>query len=160
MTLKQITSYLIYNVVSVNIVWILNLKSKWSGTSYPWLVITDFGAAQTSLSVPYTSYDYCIGGNAALMAPEIITAEPGPFSTIDYSKSDLWSGATMAYEIFGDSNPFYGNPSRSNTLVSATYDENNLPECPNRMPKPLRLLIKKILKRNPDEVLKYHLNKY
>lgn len=40
------------------------------------------------------------------MAPEVASARPGPFTSIDYSKADLWAAATLGYEIFGAPNPF------------------------------------------------------
>lgn len=58
---------------------------------YPTLVITDFGLCSTSLIIPYLTDEMSIGGNRALCAPEIITAIPGLFSKLDYSKSDLWA---------------------------------------------------------------------
>ena len=41
------------------------------------------------------------------MAPEVKNAEPGIFSSIDYSKADVWSAGSIAYELFGAPNPFY-----------------------------------------------------
>ena len=78
---------------------------------FPNLVITDFGCcladSKLGLKLPYTSYETDRGGNVALMAPEVINAEPGIFSSIDYSKADVWSAGAIAYELFGASNPFY-----------------------------------------------------
>ena len=52
----------------------------------PSLVITDFGCCLADKShglyLPYNTHDIDKGGNAALMAPEVITAEPGPFMNI------------------------------------------------------------------------------
>ena len=78
---------------------------------FPNLVITDFGCcladSKLGLKLPYTSYETDRGGNIALMAPEVINAEPGIFSSIDYSKADVWSAGAIAYELFGAPNPFY-----------------------------------------------------
>ena len=78
---------------------------------FPRLVISDFGCcladAKLGLKLPYTSYETDRGGNIALMAPEVKNAEPGIFSSIDYSKADVWSAGSIAYELFGAPNPFY-----------------------------------------------------
>lgn len=55
----------------------------------------------------FAQYYFSRGGNSALMAPEVATATPGTFSSIDYSKADVWAGGAIAYEIFGQVNPFY-----------------------------------------------------
>ncbi|RWS19406.1 serine/threonine-protein kinase PINK1-like protein [Leptotrombidium deliense] len=119
------------------------------GIEYPWLTLTDFGTCCTSLRLPFTSHDVCRGGNLALMAPEVVTAEPGPFASIDYSMADLWSSATIAYEIFNGKNPFYPQQGYK-CLQSSRYDENQLPDLPKTAPKPISLLIKNILRRNPS----------
>ena len=49
---------------------------------------------------------------------EIFANFPGLFSFIDYSKADVWSTGTLAYEIFGFENPFYHG------LDSRTYRYN------------------------------------
>ena len=43
----------------------------------------------------------------ALMAPEVLNAEPGVWSKIDYSKADVWAAGAIAYELFGAPNPLY-----------------------------------------------------
>uniref|UniRef100_A0A646QG39 non-specific serine/threonine protein kinase n=1 Tax=Hemiscolopendra marginata TaxID=943146 RepID=A0A646QG39_9MYRI len=118
------------------------------GIEMPVLVITDFGNAyvNSNLKLPLHTVDVERGGNWALMAPEVKTTVPGPFTIIDYNKSDLWTAATLAYEIFGQNNPFYsGNKSQ---LESHSYSEEQLPEVPN-LPKPLSLLLQDMLKRDP-----------
>lgn len=70
----------------------------------PLAVISDFGCCLaeklSDLSVPYTSFDIEKGGNTALMAPEIISKRPGPFSRLNYHKSDLWAvGALGNYNV-------------------------------------------------------------
>ena len=116
---------------------------------YPTLVITDFGLCSTRLSIPYLSDDICIGGNRALTAPEIITAVPGLFSRLDYSKSDLWASGALSYEIFNHCNPFYPDASKNGAyLNSYSYKEADLP-TPFHMPISLQKLIRQILNRDP-----------
>ena len=77
----------------------------------PRLVISDFGCCLADpdhgLRLPYLSVEVDRGGNAALMAPEVANSKPGVFSFINYDKADLWAVGAMAYEIFGQNNPFY-----------------------------------------------------
>jgi PTEN induced putative kinase 1 len=84
-----------------------------SNYQFPHLVISDFGCcladSKVGLKLPFTSFETDRGGNVALMAPEVKNAEPGMFSSIDYSKSDVWSAGAIAYELFGAPNPFYGD---------------------------------------------------
>jgi PTEN induced putative kinase 1 len=121
------------------------------GTSFPWLVVTDFGCCVNPLRIPLTSDEVSRGGNGALMAPEIICAEPGPYSSLDYSASDLWSSGAIAHEIFGGFNPFYPYKERREYLISAHYEESHLPEAPSSMPKALKLMVASILQRDPSK---------
>ena len=88
------------------------------------VVISDFGCCWANKSYgfkcPYFTDDVDKGGNSALMAPEVANAQPGLLSFIDYSKSDVWSTGAIAYEIFGQDNPFYANES-SFGLDSRTF---------------------------------------
>ncbi|KAL3280758.1 hypothetical protein HHI36_003993 [Cryptolaemus montrouzieri] len=122
----------------------------------PILVISDFGCCiadkSHGLLLPYSSYDIGKGGNAALMAPEIYTQQPGTFSILNYSKSDLWAAGSIAYEIFGTTNPFYGRMGQIK-LKNATYKDEDLPELPEEVPLIIKMLIKNILSRNPNERL-------
>ena len=87
------------------------LDTKEAQYQFPHLVISDFGCcladSKLGLKLPYTSYETDRGGNMALMAPEVKNAEPGIFTSIDYSKADVWSAGAIAYELFGAPNPFY-----------------------------------------------------
>lgn len=100
--------------------------------------------------LPYTSYDVDKGGNTALMAPEIINQQPGTFSILNYTKSDLWAAGAIAYEIFGCSNPFYGT--KDGILRSGGYKEEELPDLPDEVPFLIRMLIGNCLKRNLNKV--------
>lgn len=121
----------------------------------PILVLSDFGCCladkSNKLSLPYTSYNVDKGGNAALMAPEIINQNPGTFSVLNYHKSDLWAAGTIAYEIFGMCNPFYDGPNWKK-LRNVDYKETDLPNLSETIPSPIRALIKNILMTNPNKV--------
>jgi len=124
------------------------------GVAYPRLVITDFGCCLADsghrLRLPYSTYDTDKGGNPALMAPEVAGAKPGPFNTIDYSKSDLWTAGTIAYEIFGGTNPFYSSKGKQG-LLSTQYSMADLPELPTCTPILLSKLVHSILNRQPEQ---------
>ncbi|CAK9818365.1 Serine/threonine-protein kinase Pink1, mitochondrial [Anthophora quadrimaculata] len=117
----------------------------------PSLVITDFGCCladkRHGLYLPYNTHDIDKGGNAALMAPEVITAEPGPFTSINYTKADLWTVGTIAYEIFGMKNPFHGDKENA-SLKNHNYKEQDLPALPSQVPTIVSALIKNLLSRN------------
>lgn len=114
----------------------------------PQLAITDFGCSYTNksggLSMQYSTADVEKGGNVALMAPEIVCATPGLFSFINYSKSDVWTAATIAYELFGHKNPFY------ESIRNTNYTANDLPEIDSTVPEVLRNLIRKMLEVEPS----------
>jgi len=117
---------------------------------HPILVLSDFGCSLADkahgLELPYTSHDMDKGGNTALMAPEIITKTPGTFSILNYTKSDLWACGAIAYEIFGQSNPFY-------VLKNVSYKDNELPALGTNVPIIVQRLIENILQRNPNKRL-------
>jgi len=128
------------------------LLSLAGGPQFPQLVITDFGCcladSSNRLRLPYRSWDTDKGGNAALMAPEVATARPGTFSTLNYERSDLWTAATLAYQIFGGQNPFYG---QKRGLDSRTYTCAMLPPLPSTTPLLVSMLISSMLSRNPGD---------
>ena len=86
------------------------------------------------------------------MAPEIISKEPGTFSVLNYTKSDLWACGTIAYEIFGMTNPFYLNNNNEQQLRNTTYTKNDLPKLSNNIPFIVRSLIYNLLEKNPNKV--------
>lgn len=122
------------------------------GPGFPRLVITDFGCCLADKNhgfrVPYRTYDTDKGGNAALMAPEVMLATPGAFSYINYNKSDLWTAGTIAYEIFGGENPFYSSETQRG-LQSSTYKMEELPSLPPTAPPLLDRLVHALLQRDP-----------
>lgn len=123
----------------------------------PTLVVTDFGCClaekNLGLYLPYNSHDIDKGGNAALMAPEIIAAEPGSFTSLNYSKADLWTAGTIAYEIFGLRNPFSGTAKEKSMLKNYDYNEEDLPPLPESVPIIIQALIRNILTRNANKRL-------
>lgn len=117
----------------------------------PSLVITDFGCCLADknhgLYLPYNTHDVDKGGNVALMAPEVITAEPGPFTNINYTKADLWTVGTIAYEIFGMNNPFQDGKDKP-SLKNHNYTDQDLPPLPSNVPTIISALVKNMLSRN------------
>uniref|UniRef100_M3YXD5 Serine/threonine-protein kinase PINK1, mitochondrial n=1 Tax=Mustela putorius furo TaxID=9669 RepID=M3YXD5_MUSPF len=126
-----------------------NILVELDADGCPWLVITDFGCCladeRTGLQLPFTSWYVDRGGNGCLMAPEVSTACPGPKAVIDYSKADAWAVGALAYEIFGLSNPFYGQGGAH--LESRSYQEAQLPELPKSVPLDARQLVRSLLQR-------------
>ncbi|KAL0128784.1 hypothetical protein PUN28_003880 [Cardiocondyla obscurior] len=129
---------------------LLDLSEKTDNS--PSLVVTDFGCCLADkihgLYLPFNTHDIDKGGNIALMAPEVITAEPGPFTSINYTKADFWTVGTIAYEIFGMQNPFYGENGEKVTLKNYDYTENELPALPDDIPSIIKAVIKNALSRN------------
>lgn len=103
------------------------------------------------LYLPYNTHDIDKGGNSTLMAPEIILSEPGSFTSLNYTKSDLWTAGTIAYEIFGLENPFYSAKKKS-MLKNYNYNEEDLPPLPDTVPPIISALIKNILSRSTNKV--------
>lgn len=75
-------------------------------------------------------------------------AVPGIGVVIDYSKADAWAVGAIAYEIFEQHNPFY----RAVGLESRSYQEEQLPSLPSSVPGDVKLVIRLLLRRNPDKV--------
>ncbi|XP_058674654.1 serine/threonine-protein kinase PINK1, mitochondrial [Ammospiza caudacuta] len=132
-----------------------NILVEFDSAGCPWLVITDFGCCladeNIGLRLPFTSSYVDRGGNGCLMAPEVITASPGPGTVINYSKADAWAVGAIAYEILGLANPFYGHGDSS--LESRSYQEDQLPSLPNHVPFEVRQVIKVLLQRDPNKRL-------
>ncbi|KAM3659788.1 serine/threonine-protein kinase PINK1, mitochondrial [Ammospiza maritima maritima] len=132
-----------------------NILVEFDSAGCPWLVITDFGCCladeNIGLRLPFTSSYVDRGGNGCLMAPEVITASPGPGTVINYSKADAWAVGAIAYEILGLANPFYGHGDSS--LESRSYQEDQLPSLPNHVPFEVRQVIKMLLQRDPNKRL-------
>ena len=95
---------------------------------HPLLVISDFGCCLADetygLKLPYLTREMDKGGNCAMMAPEVKCAEPGLRSVLDYTKADVWAAGALAYEIFGEGNPFYAD------LDARFYSDQDLPNLP------------------------------
>lgn len=123
----------------------------------PNLVLSDFGCCIADktygLQLPYSSGEIDKGGNTALMAPEIINKQPGTFSVLNYTKSDLWACGAIAYEIFGSANPFYGGKNDPGTLKNVSYKDSQLPSMNDNVPVVVQKLVENMLHRNPNERL-------
>ncbi|NXI62495.1 PINK1 kinase, partial [Anseranas semipalmata] len=132
-----------------------NILVEFDSAGCPWLVITDFGCCladdSIGLRLPFTSSYVDRGGNGSLMAPEVITASPGPHTVINYSKADAWAVGAIAYEILGLANPFYGHG--DSTLESRSYREDQLPSLPDHVPLEVKQVIKMLLQRDPNKRL-------
>ncbi|XP_014112659.1 PREDICTED: serine/threonine-protein kinase PINK1, mitochondrial [Pseudopodoces humilis] len=132
-----------------------NILVEFDSAGCPWLVITDFGCCladeSIGLRLPFTSSYVDRGGNGCLMAPEVITASPGPGTVINYSKADAWAVGAIAYEILGLANPFYGHG--DSTLESRSYQEDQLPSLPDHVPLEVKQVIKMLLQRDPNKRL-------
>ncbi|NWR77337.1 PINK1 kinase, partial [Centropus unirufus] len=132
-----------------------NILVEFDSAGCPWLVITDFGCCladeNVGLRLPFTSSYVDRGGNGCLMAPEVITASPGPGMVINYSKADAWAVGAISYEILGLANPFYGHG--DSTLESRSYCEDQLPSLPDHVPLEVKEVIKMLLRRDPDKRL-------
>lgn len=83
---------------------------------------------------------------------QVATAEPGPGVEIDYSKADAWAVGAISYEIFGQPNPFYS----ATGLESRTYHEKQLPHLGNNVPLHVQLVVRLLLRRNPNKVSAPH----
>ncbi|KFP44867.1 hypothetical protein N324_12132, partial [Chlamydotis macqueenii] len=132
-----------------------NILVEFDSAGCPWLVIADFGCCladeDIGLRLPFTSSYVDRGGNGSLMAPEVITASPGPGTVINYSKADAWAIGAIAYEILGLANPFYGHG--ESTLESRSYREDQLPSLPDHVPLEVKQVVKMLLQRDPDKRL-------
>ncbi|NXG37972.1 PINK1 kinase, partial [Dromaius novaehollandiae] len=132
-----------------------NILVEFDSAGCPWLVITDFGCCladeNIGLRLPFPSSYVDRGGNSCLMAPEVVTASPGPGAVIDYSKADAWAVGAVAYEILGLVNPFYGHG--DSALESRSYREDQLPNLPDHVPLDVKQVIKMLLQRDPSKRL-------
>ncbi|XP_042334142.1 serine/threonine-protein kinase PINK1, mitochondrial isoform X2 [Sceloporus undulatus] len=128
-----------------------NILVEIDSAGFPGLVITDFGCCladeKIGLKLPFSSWYVDRGGNSCLMAPEVVTATPGPGVVIDYTKSDAWAVGAIAYEIFGTGNPFYGRAGVA--LESRSYRDEELPPVPEVAPPEVKKLVGRLLRRDP-----------
>lgn len=89
-----------------------------------------------------------------IMYVQVVTAKAGMFSSIDYSKADIWAAGTVAYEIFTGRNPFFRYKNQETVaLRNTTYSEEMLPKLPDEVPLLIARLIRAVLIRNPVKVL-------
>jgi hypothetical protein len=84
---------------------------------------------------------------------QVLCSEPGPFTRINYSKSDAWAVGAIAYELYGMENPFYSSGADSKPpLNNVSYSEEDLPPLPDKVPVTVANLIHNLLVRNPSKV--------
>lgn len=88
--------------------------------------------------------------HSPLLSEQVSSACPGPRAVIDYSKADAWAVGALAYEIFGFSNPFYGQDGAH--LESRNYREAQLPALPESVPLDVRQLVRSLLQREASKV--------
>lgn len=79
---------------------------------------------------------------------QVATAKPGRGVEIDYSKADAWAVGAIGYEIFGQPNPFYS----ATGLESRSYHEKQLPLLGASVPSHVQLVVRLLLRRNPNKV--------
>ena len=65
------------------------------------------------------------------------------------ARSGLWTAGTLAYQIYGGENPFYGQASAS--LDSRTFTSTMLPPLPDNTPWLVSMLESSMLSRNPGD---------
>uniref|UniRef100_A0A0R3RI19 non-specific serine/threonine protein kinase n=1 Tax=Elaeophora elaphi TaxID=1147741 RepID=A0A0R3RI19_9BILA len=113
----------------------------------PHLVLSDFGCALATgtWKVRYDTDTIYLGGNLALRAPEIRCAHPAPNNWVDFRMADLWAAATIGYEIFTRTNPFYSR------MRSDQYAEYELPPLPKKMDYPIKAVIRDMLQIDPNK---------
>ncbi|KAL3993940.1 Protein kinase domain family protein [Acanthocheilonema viteae] len=113
----------------------------------PHLVLSDFGCALATgtWKVRYDTDTVYLGGNMALRAPEIRSAHPAPNNWVDFHMADLWAAATVGYEIFTRTNPFYSR------MRSDHYAECELPPLPKKMDCPIKAVIQNMLQIDPNK---------
>ena len=73
--------------------------------------------------------------------PQVCLARPGSFTSIPYSRSDLWAAGSLAYQIYGGLNPFLGG------LASRSYTVDQLPALPPGTPVLVQELVRALLHR-------------
>ncbi|VDP15633.1 unnamed protein product [Onchocerca flexuosa] len=115
----------------------------------PHLVLSDFGCALAvgTWKVKYDTDTVYLGGNLALRAPEATSNY-----WVDFRMADLWAAATVGYEIFTRTNPFYSR------MRSDQYMECELPPLPKKMDYSIKTIIWNMLQIDPNKVI--HILKY
>ena len=74
-------------------------------------------------------------------------------ASINYTRADLWSSGSIAFEIFGLENPFMVHTRGSKAMLdSSSYKDANIPRLPKEIPGAVRRLVRDILRRNPKNV--------
>jgi len=86
-----------------------------------------------------------------IMHLQVKSARPGLLKFINFTKCDLWAGGTLAYQFYGQSNPFLKENETTKPLDSSTYKESQLPGLMRtKAPPPIRRLIADLLRKKPS----------
>ncbi|KAL1959715.1 hypothetical protein VTO42DRAFT_1301 [Malbranchea cinnamomea] len=114
--------------------------------SFPMLKIADFGFAR---SLPSTSLAETLCGSPLYMAPEILRYEKYD------AKADLWSVGTVLYEMLVGKPPFRaGNHVELLRRIEKADDKIAFPS-ELEVSRPMKQLIRALLKRNPVERMNF-----
>ncbi|VDN97850.1 unnamed protein product [Rodentolepis nana] len=122
------------------------------------VALTDFGCAIKTDTALEDEKNRSHSGNSALWAPEVAEyfakenhfKENGVPAAL-YKRSDLWATATIVYQLFGESNPFFSESARNVTLLnSKDYEESQLPATPKEAPIVMDWLLTACLRRDPS----------
>ncbi|BHF75535.1 Serine threonine-protein kinase pink1 [Sparganum proliferum] len=123
------------------------------------VALTDFGCAiKTKLgqSKTHSSGDLIShSGNTIFWPPEVarhFANHTGGINPEQYSRADLWSAATIAYQVFGRQNPFL-----TNELSCLNYEEDQLPAAPPSAPGIVCWLLHACLRTDPAKRPSAHL---
>ena len=113
-------------------------------------MLNDFGEAipmEDSFVTPYPA-GFSPGGAPKFLPPEIMLAQPGRNSTLDYTKSDVFGAGMVFYQMMQgvDAQPFGSDDHRNYTLPnfvepSECYDED------------IRTLVREMLSPDPQQRL-------
>lgn len=95
---------------------------------------------------PYQNNTVSLGGAPKFLPPEIMLAQPGRHSTLDYSKSDIFGAGMVLYQMLQgvDASPFGRDDHRDYTSAnfvepSLCYDED------------IRALVREMLSPDPQQ---------
>ncbi|MEN8191541.1 MAG: serine/threonine-protein kinase, partial [Bacteroidota bacterium] len=108
------------------------------------LKIGDFGLAQATNESVVTS-QYSLVGTPCYMSPEQIS---GKQLTV---QSDLFSAGIVILELFTNKNPFLGNDVNASINFITKFDEKKVSLDFNGVSEKIVILIRNLLKRNPQE---------
>uniref|UniRef100_A0A5K3EID0 non-specific serine/threonine protein kinase n=1 Tax=Mesocestoides corti TaxID=53468 RepID=A0A5K3EID0_MESCO len=131
---------------------VLNIDAVKTANTRLHAALTDFGCAIRTADSDdrYSQDSVSHTGNTVLLAPEVATYfasnnHEQRHLIPDYSRADLWSAASIAYQVFGGENPFL-----SGQLTSLDYAESDLPLIPVGAPGVIAWVLRSCLRRDPS----------